>query len=250
MSAYEAPHLKIGMGVISPLVIVVGDPFRTEIVARLCDSYKEVAWNREYRTFNCEYQSVKITITSHGIGGAGAGICFEELIKLGAEVIIRLGTCGSLKPQQIHQGEIVIATAAAREDGHTEYFVPKSFPAVADGGIALMLKDEFSKISDAKVSLGVFLTSSIFYPGPSTGDTLKAHADAGCLAVDMEMSTLLTIASVRGIRAGGCAVIDGSPFLWGEGEYDPHGTRVADGKQLMFQAGLNTMVNLSKTLSH
>jgi uridine phosphorylase len=45
-----------------------------------------------------------MTVISHGIVGPGAAICFEELIKLGATTIIRLGTCGSLKPSTIKQG--------------------------------------------------------------------------------------------------------------------------------------------------
>lgn len=34
---YEAAHLRIGHGVIKPVVLTVGDPFRCEIVAKLCD---------------------------------------------------------------------------------------------------------------------------------------------------------------------------------------------------------------------
>jgi uridine phosphorylase len=81
--------------------LTVGDPFRCEVVAKLCDSAKEVEWNREYRIFNVVFEGVELTVVSHGIGGPGAAICFEELIKLGATTIMRLGTAGSLKPKEI-----------------------------------------------------------------------------------------------------------------------------------------------------
>lgn len=245
MTTYEAPHLKIKQGEISPYIIVVGDPFRTEIVAKLCDTYKEISWNREYRTFNCTYKGVAISICSHGIGGPGAAICFEELAKLGAKVIIRLGTCGSLKPELISQGDLLVSIAATREDGHTQFYVPSNFPAVADPEIAMTLKNEASKVEGAKVFMGITHTSAVFYPGPSTGDNLRQNADAGCLAVEMENSALFTIATVRGIRAGACAVVDGSPFKWESGDYDPHGTKVNDGKRHMFEAGLNTLVSIA-----
>jgi uridine phosphorylase len=93
--------LKVGLGVIRPVVLTVGDPFRCEVVAKLCDSAKEVEWNREYRIFNVVFEGVELTVVSHGIGGPGAAICFEELIKLGATTIMRLGTAGSLKPKEI-----------------------------------------------------------------------------------------------------------------------------------------------------
>ena len=242
---YEAPHLKLKYGDISPYVIVVGDPFRTEIVAQLCDSHKEVAWNREYRTFNCSYKSVEVTVCSHGIGGPGAAICFEELIKLGARVIIRLGTCGSLKPEVIMQGDLLVSIAATREDGHTGYYAPNNFPAVADPEIALKLKEMATKQDGAKVFMGITHTSAVFYPGPCTGDNLRMNAEAGCLGVEMENSALFTIASIRGVRAGSCAVVDGSPFKWEAGDYDPHGTKVNEGKKLMFLAGLDTLVYLA-----
>jgi uridine phosphorylase len=117
--AYIAPHLKVGLGVIRPVVITVGDPFRCEIVAKLCDQAKEIQWNREYRLFNITFEGVELSCISHGIGGPGAAICFEELIKLGATTIMRLGTCGSLKPKEIRQGDLIVTMAAAREDGHS-----------------------------------------------------------------------------------------------------------------------------------
>jgi uridine phosphorylase len=242
---YEAPHLKLKTGEISPFVIVVGDPFRTELVAKMCDTHKEVAWNREYRTFNCVYKNVEISVISHGIGGPGAAICFEEAIKLGAKVIVRLGTCGSLKPEVIKQGNLLVSIAATREDGHTGYYAPSNFPAVADPEIALLLKEHATKLDGAKVFMGITHTSAVFYPGPCTGDNLKMNADAGCLGVEMENSTLFTIASIRGIRAGSCAVVDGSPFKWEDGDYDPHGTHVNEAKKLMFLAGLETLVSLA-----
>ena len=67
-------------------------------MADLCDSSKEIKWNREYRIFNVVFEGIGLTVVSHGIGVPGAAICFEELIKLGATTIIRMGTCGSLKP--------------------------------------------------------------------------------------------------------------------------------------------------------
>ena len=129
---YVAPHLGYGLGVIRPIVCTVGDPFRCEVVAKMCEKSEEIKWNREYRTFNVTFEGAELTIVSHGIGGPGAAICFEELIKLGATTILRLGTCGSLKPNEIKQGELVVSTAACREDGHSPWMVPAHFPAVAD----------------------------------------------------------------------------------------------------------------------
>lgn len=86
--------------------------------------------------------------------------------------------------------------------------------------------------------MGVTLTSGNFYPGPAVASTLQINADAGALSVEMENATLFCVGSVRGIRTGAIGCIDGSPFKWGEGDYDPHGTVVAEGKKKMIMTGL------------
>jgi len=81
--------------------------------------------------YNIEYDGALLTIVSHGIGGPGAAICFEELVKCGATTIIRLGTCGAMQ-SHIKTGDLIVATAACREDGYSNLIAPSGFPAVAD----------------------------------------------------------------------------------------------------------------------
>ena len=243
------PHLLLSPGDIHPVVLVVGDPFRTEVLAKHADGgYKELKFNREYRTFNATHKGMPITICSHGIGGPGAAICFEELIQCGAKVIIRLGTCGSLHPRKIGQGDVVITTGAIREDGCTQYLVPPGFPAISDIDVVYRLREVSKSLTYeyGKVLCGLTYTSGAFYPGPTKGDNLPLAAASGALTVEMETSCLLTIASIRGIRAGGLAAVDGSPFEWGEGNYDPTGVKVSQAKEYMFQIGLETAAALAK----
>ncbi|KAF4658763.1 hypothetical protein FOL47_007855, partial [Perkinsus chesapeaki] len=236
---YEAPHLKIFEGDINPVVLVVGDPFRAEIVAtKFCDNFKELSFNREYRSYNVEFEGTKLSICSHGIGGPGAMLCFEELIKCGAKVIIRLGTCGSLKPDTIKTGDLVVSTGAAREDGVTQYLVPSGFPAVADINIALALYNTAKSLGIDNCHLGISLSSALFYPGPCEDSTMLKNATAGALSIEMENAPLFAVASVRSIRAAAIGTVDGSPLRWDEGDYDPHGDACKKGKELMFTVGL------------
>lgn len=182
---------------------------------------------------------------SHGIGGPGAAICFEELIKLGATTIIRLGTCGSLKPEVIRQGDLVVSIAACREDGHSQFMCPQGFPAVADPRIVNELDAEAKELG-FKVHTGVTLTQGTFYQGPAVASTLQVNADAGAIAVEMENATLFCIGTVRGIRTAAIATVDGSPFKWDDGDYDPHGSAVADGKINMIKTGLRVGMKIAR----
>src|SRR5271155_3069160 len=57
-----------------------------------------------------------LTIQATGMGGPSAAIVLEELIMLGAERAIRVGTCGALR-EGLELGELVIAREAICADG-------------------------------------------------------------------------------------------------------------------------------------
>jgi len=89
---------------------------------------------------------------------------------------------------------------------------------------------------DLKVHQGVCLTSALFYEGKAIPSTMKVHANAGAVIVEMEIAALFTIGTTRGIRTAALATSDGNDFI--EGDYDPHGTLVAEGKINMMKVGL------------
>ena len=70
------------------------------------------------------------------------------------------------------------------------------------------------------------------------------NADSGAISVEMENSTLFCIGTLRGIRTAAIATIDGSPFRWEAGDYDPHGLVVAEAKNKMILTGLKVAKKL------
>lgn len=238
------PHLKLETGQISPYVLTCGDPARAEQMAKLCEKPKELAYNREYRTFTGNFEGETITMTSHGVGSAGAAICFEELIKIGAKVIIRVGTCGSLQ-DDLGQGDHIVVTASIREDGVSPLLIPLGFPAVADSKVF----DAIEKAcldKKAPYKKGIVLASDCFYPG-LLPTSLELYSKAKVPGVEMECATLFVIASLRGIKAGSILTVDGNPLKWNEGNYDPHGTKVTEGKQRMLSLALASAAALSRS---
>lgn len=237
------PHVKLNEGQIPPYVLVCGDPARAEQIAKLCQDPKELAYNREYRTFVGTYEGERVAITSHGVGSAGAAICFEELIKVGARVLIRVGTCGSLT-DRLGQGDHIVASAAVREDGVSSLLIPLGYPAVADLQVIQALEKACQTVQ-APFQRGIILASDCFYPG-LLPTSLELYSKANVPGVEMECATLFVIASLRGVKAGGIATIDGNPLKWQEGNYDPHGDKVAKGKERMLKIGLAAVADLSR----
>ena len=92
-------HICCGKGDIGKYVLLPGDPFRTDIIAKHFDDPVLVAHNREHKTWTGTLNGEKVSVTSTGMGCPSAAIAVEELIHCGAEVFIRIGTCGRVCPE-------------------------------------------------------------------------------------------------------------------------------------------------------
>jgi uridine phosphorylase len=106
-------HVHLKKGDVGRYVLLPGDPGRVPKIAQYFDDAHEVAFNREYRTFTGTVDGIKISATSTGIGCPAAAIALEELIKVGADTFIRVGTAGALQ-KEVGLGDVCISTAAVR----------------------------------------------------------------------------------------------------------------------------------------
>jgi uridine phosphorylase len=214
------PILKLNSTEITECVLVCGDPARAEAIASRLLNARELSYNREYRVFSGTAGTTPVTVVSHGVGAAGAAVCFEELIRGGARRLVRVGTAGSLAPQQLRDGDIVISTAAVRGDGLTDQLVAPAFPAVADPELTAELSRAAASRSP-RVARGIILTVGAFYGGVDELPN-NYYSRAGVLAVEMEAAALFVIASLRGIAAAGIFAIDGIAVDFDAAAYDPH----------------------------
>lgn len=236
------PVMKVHAGDLHRRALVVGDPQRAEAASRLLEGTRQVGSNREYVTYAGSFAGVNLVVCSHGVGAAGASVCFTELLDGGVEVILRAGTCGALK-EEIDDGSLIVGTAAIREDGTSDQLVPLAYPAFADASLVQAL--EKAAAAQGKFYRGVVLTQAHLYPGllPSTVDL---WCRAGAVAIEMEFAALLVIASLRGARAGGIFTSDGNlvrkQAVLASDNYDPHRQVVKQGVQKMLQVALEGLV--------
>jgi uridine phosphorylase len=203
--------LQVPVADLAERVLVVGDPARASQAAALLEDARAVGANREYLTYTGTFHGTPVTVASHGVGSAGAAICFEELCRGGARTIVRAGTAGGLA-ESVRDGALVVATGAVREDGLTPRLVPLAYPAVADADLVIGLRAG-AATTELTVHTGVVLTCDLFYPHAVLGDELALWRRAGCVAVEMELAALLITASQHRVRAGGVFAIDGNPLL-------------------------------------
>ena len=212
------PHIMCGVGDVAKYVLLPGDPKRVEKIASFFDEAHKVAEYRGYVTYSGKVDGIGISACSTGIGCPSAAIVVEELVKIGAETFIRVGTTGALQPD-IEIGDIVIATAAVRADGTTISYLPVEYPAVANFEVVSALLQASRKMKK-KVHMGTVLTSDAFY-GENAG-FIKRFSEANVLSVEMECSGIFTLATLKGLRAGAILSVDGN-LIKGikKGEFEP-----------------------------
>ena len=75
---------------------MVGDPTAPAGGLALEDAV-EIGRFREYVTLVGHHRGTRVGVSSHGVGAAGAAVCFEELFMAGVQRVIRAGTCGGMQ---------------------------------------------------------------------------------------------------------------------------------------------------------
>ena len=212
------PHIMCGIGDIAKYVLLPGDPKRAEIIASFFDEARKVAEYRGYVTYTGKVDDIRISTSATGIGCPSTAIVVEELSRIGAEIFVRVGTTGALQPE-IDIGDIIVATAAVRTDGTTRAYLPIEYPAVADLEVVSALLKAAEKMRK-KVHQGIILTSDTYY-AEDPNEIVKRWSGANVLAVEMECSSIFTIARLKGLRAGAILAVDSNlPKGVIKGEFD------------------------------
>lgn len=211
-------HLDIAAGDVGRYVFLPGDPGRCEPIAALFDDPVKIAENREYVTWTGYLDGEKVSVTSTGIGCPSAAIAMEELVKVGADTFVRVGTSGSMQ-HRIQPGDLGVVQAAIRDEGTSSHYLPIEFPAVADLELTRSLAVGARSLGNT-VHVGVSQSKDSFYGQHEPGRMPVAHRleerwsawmAGGAICSEMEAAALYIVAATLGVRASGIMLIMGHP---------------------------------------
>jgi len=201
-------HLRAEVGDYAPLVLLPGDPNRAKLVAGMFDGGLDAArLVNEHRLllgYTGTYHGVPVSVQTSGIGTPSLSIVLEELLRLGATRLIRIGTCGGIG-RGLRTGDLVVATAAAPVDGSTRtYLHGDPYAPAADFELTRALVDA-ARARGVKVGIGPVASVDVFY-NPDA-DYVTKWRSRGILAFEMEAAALFYLAaraqgSGEDVRAG------------------------------------------------
>jgi purine-nucleoside phosphorylase len=189
-------HLRAEPGDYAPLVLLPGDPNRAKLVAGMFDGGLEAARlvndHRLLLGYTGTYNGVPVSVQTSGIGTPSLSIVVEELLRLGARRLIRIGTCGGIG-RGLRTGELVVATAAAPVDGSTRtYLHGDPYAPAADFDLTRRLVDN-ARARGVKVGVGPVASVDVFY-NPDA-DYVTKWKSRGILAFEMEAAALFYLAA-------------------------------------------------------
>jgi len=193
-------HIEAKKGEIAETILLPGDPLRAKFVA---DNYLEdaVCYNKVRNIFGYTgtYKGKRISVQGTGMGIPSISIYVTELIKdYGVKNLIRIGSCGAVKPE-INLRDIILAEGASTDSQTNKLvFGGADFAAIANFGLLLKAYNVV-KMKKMNVHVGNVLSSDIFYSDDP--DFWKIWAKYGILGIDMEATALYSIAAKYGVNA-------------------------------------------------
>jgi DeoD family purine-nucleoside phosphorylase len=197
-------HLRAEEGDYAPLVLLPGDPNRARRISERFDegSARQVNEHRGLLGFTGTYRGTPVSVQTSGMGTPSLSIVVEELLRLGARRLIRVGTCGGIA-KGLATGDLVIATAACPTDGATAtYLHGEPYAPAADFALTRALVDAVAE-AGITATTGLVASVDVFYN--TDDDYAQRWRDRGVLAFEMEASALFFLAARAGVQAA-CAL--------------------------------------------
>jgi purine-nucleoside phosphorylase len=197
-------HLRAEAGDYAPLVLLPGDPNRARRISERFDpgSAHQVNDHRGLLGFTGTYRGTPVSVQTSGMGTPSLSIVVEELLRLGAKRLIRVGTCGGIA-KGLGTGDLVIATAACPVEGATAtYLHGEPYAPAADFALTRALVDA-AAAAGLKARTGLVASVDVFCN--TDPDYAQRWRDRGVLAFEMEASALFYLAARDGVQAA-CAL--------------------------------------------
>ncbi len=197
-------HIRAAANDLAPFVLLPGDPNRARFIAETF--FDEPALYNDYRQllgYTGRYKGMPVSVQTTGMGCPSLAIVVEEIIRLGAKQLVRVGTAGIIS-KDVSPADLVVATASVPQDGTTRMYLQGApYAPAASFDLTRSLVDAASAQS-RPVHVGLIQTEDAFYvTTPDDVSTLEAR---GVLAVEMEASALFTLGKLRNVDTG-CVLV-------------------------------------------
>src|SRR5919106_951572 len=193
-------HLRAAEGDYARACLLPGDPLRAKYIAETyLTEVRLVNEERGLLGYTGLWEGAPVSVQGTGMGCPGATIVFEELIQLGVERLLRVGTCGGLQPDH-SLGDLIVALSAVPADATASHLVNGEPHCPTASWELIHEAVHVAKEKTEKIRVGSIVSSDLFY-NPDGGQ-YERWSKRGILAVEMEAAALFTVGALRGVLTG------------------------------------------------
>jgi uridine phosphorylase len=148
--------------------------------------------------YELEHDGKRLAVMTPGLAAPFAAGNLEFAIATGYKKFLAFGLCGVLE-NNIARGQLVVPTAAIRDEGTSYHYIPPSREISADLAITTKIIDCLNT-KQIKYICGKTWTTDAFYR--ETPNRIERKRREGAIVVEMEAAALFAVAQFRNVQLG------------------------------------------------
>ncbi len=143
------------------------------------------------------YAGVDLALAELPVGAPAALIVVEQLLLLGVDTIVAVGSCGALV--HVEEGEFLLPVRALRDEGSSYHYLPAARWVETDGGVRDACRASLENLGFTATDCATWTTDAFYR---ETAGLVAARREEGCAVVEMECAALASCAQLRSARFG------------------------------------------------
>ena len=182
-------HIESNIGDISDVVLMPGDPKRSEYIAKnFLRDYKLVNDVRGMTAYTGYYKNRLITVFPSGMGNASMGIYSYELFKeYGVENIIRIGSTGGYN-EKLKLNDVILVTGSYSESTYAQALDGHYSKNISSSGDLNLVIENTAIENNMNITKGNIYCSDAFYE--KNYDFRERARNLDVLGIEMETFAL------------------------------------------------------------
>jgi len=149
----------------------------------------------QHPVYEIAYRKRRLAVFHPGAGAPMAAGLLEGIIAYGAKVVVACGGAGALDPAT-PLGQIIVPTAAIRDEGTSYHYLPPSREVAADPRGVEILRELLESQGTPHVLGKTWTTDAVFR---ETRAKIQARRAEGALVVEMETAALFAVGAFRNV---------------------------------------------------
>lgn len=168
----------------------IAQAFNATVIAELPDI------DGDWPVYEFEYNGMYLGLCKGRLGAPACVSMYEEVIALGAQRIILVGSCGALT-DDLGDCHIIVPTQALRDEGTSFHYAPTSRTIDVNTKHRSVLTGVLDRLGEP-YHLGMTWTTDGFYR--ETRDKVNLRKADGACCVEMECAAMQALCNFRGVE--------------------------------------------------